>query len=122
MDDVTVHYNSDKPAAVDALAFTQGIEIHLAPGQEKHLPHEAWHVVQQKQGRVQPTMQAEGVAINDDSSLEREADMKGEKALQITRRNKAATEGHELSFLSPKVGNRSVVQRSSTRTLVRHNS
>ena len=26
-------------------------DIHLGPGQEKHLPHEAWHVVQQKQGQ-----------------------------------------------------------------------
>jgi hypothetical protein len=29
------------------------------PGQEQHLPHEAWHVVQQKQGRVKPTGQDE---------------------------------------------------------------
>ncbi|HAP61901.1 MAG TPA: hypothetical protein DCR93_21180, partial [Cytophagales bacterium] len=34
-----------------------GTDIHLAPGQQKHLPHEAWHVVQQKQGRVKPTLQ-----------------------------------------------------------------
>ena len=30
----------------DALAYAQGSDIHLAPGQEQHLPHEAWHVVQ----------------------------------------------------------------------------
>ncbi|HCC51392.1 MAG TPA: hypothetical protein DEQ30_04490, partial [Porphyromonadaceae bacterium] len=52
MDDVRVHYNSGKPAQLQALAYTQGTDIHVAPGQEKHLPHEAWHVVQQKQGRV----------------------------------------------------------------------
>ncbi len=55
MNDVQVHYNSDKPAQLQAHAFAQGTNIHIAPGQEKHLPHEAWHVVQQKQGRVQPT-------------------------------------------------------------------
>ncbi|MEM7041075.1 MAG: DUF4157 domain-containing protein [Bacteroidota bacterium] len=35
-----------------AHAYDQGTDIHIGPGQEKHLPHEAWHVVQQKQGRV----------------------------------------------------------------------
>ncbi|MEL6537016.1 MAG: DUF4157 domain-containing protein [Bacteroidota bacterium] len=56
MDDVTVHYNSDKPAQLQAHAYAQGTDIHLASGQEKHLPHEAWHVVQQKQGRVSATV------------------------------------------------------------------
>jgi hypothetical protein len=64
MDDVHVHYNSSKPAQLEALAFTQGTDIHVGPGQERYLPHEAWHVVQQKQGRVKPTLQAKGVAIN----------------------------------------------------------
>ncbi len=73
LDDVNVHYNSAKPAPLQALAYTQGTEIHVAPGQEKHLPHELWHVVQQKQGRVKPTLQAHGVAINTDPSLEAEA-------------------------------------------------
>ena len=80
MDNVRVHYNSDKPAQLNAHAYAQGTDIHLSPRQEKHLPHEAWHVVQQMQGRVQPTMQAKGVAINDDSALEREADLMGAKA------------------------------------------
>jgi hypothetical protein len=81
MDGVKVHYNSDKPAQLNALAYTQGSEIHVGPGQEQHLPHEAWHVVQQAQGRVQPTTQLrEGVPVNDDSSLEREADVMGGKA------------------------------------------
>jgi hypothetical protein len=57
MDDVRVHRNSSRPAQLQAHAFAQGADIHLAPGQEHHLPHEAWHVVQQKQGRVKPTLQ-----------------------------------------------------------------
>lgn len=78
MDDVRVHYGSDKPAQLNALAYAQGTDIHVAPGQEQHLPHEAWHVVQQKQGRVRATRQAKsGVAINDDAALEREADAMG---------------------------------------------
>ncbi|MGB0932039.1 MAG: eCIS core domain-containing protein, partial [Chitinophagales bacterium] len=84
MDDVKVHYNSDKPAQLQAHAFAQGTDIHLGAGQEKHLAHEAWHVVQQKQGRVKPTVQMKGkVNVNDDSGLEREADVMGAKALQM---------------------------------------
>ena len=84
MDDVKVHYNSSKPAQLNAHAYAQGTDIHLASGQEKHLPHEAWHVVQQKQGRVQPTKQLRSkVNINDDEILEKEADVMGAKALQM---------------------------------------
>ncbi|MEO8237514.1 MAG: DUF4157 domain-containing protein [Flavobacterium sp.] len=60
MDDVKVHYNSSKPQQLNAHAYAQGTDIHLASGQRKHLPHEAWHVVQQKQGRVKPTLQMKG--------------------------------------------------------------
>jgi len=80
MDDVTVHYNSAKPAQLQALAYTQGSDIHVGPGQEKHLPHEAWHVVQQKHGRVRPTGQVQGVALNDQEVLEKEADRRGQMA------------------------------------------
>lgn len=80
LDDVRVHYNSPKATGLGALAYAQGTEIHVGPGQEKHLPHEAWHTVQQKQGRVQPTMQAKDLPINDDAGLEREADAMGAKA------------------------------------------
>ena len=84
MDDVKVHYNSDKPAQLNAYAYAQGTDIHIASGQEKHLPHEAWHVVQQKQGRVQPTtMMKAKVFINDDKGLEKEADVMGARALQM---------------------------------------
>lgn len=84
MDDVRVHYTSPEPAAVQALAYTQGTDIHVASGQEKHLPHEAWHVVQQKQGRVKPTLQMKGVAINDNAGLEREAETMGAQSLRVS--------------------------------------
>ena len=80
LDDVRVHYNSPKPMNLNALAYTQGTDIHVAPRQERHLPHEAWHVVQQKQGRVKPTLQMKSVQINDDANLEKEADNMGAKA------------------------------------------
>ncbi len=87
MDHIKVHYNSSQPAQLDALAYAQGSDIHIAPGQEQYLPHEAWHVVQQAQGKVQPTMQMKGgVAVNDDKGLEQEADVMGGKALQMMRK------------------------------------
>ena len=55
--DVRVHMASQKPAALQQHAYAKGSKIHLSPGQDNHLPHEAWHVVQQQQGRVKPTMQ-----------------------------------------------------------------
>jgi hypothetical protein len=86
MDHVQVHYNSAKPAQLNAHAYAQGSDIHLAPGQEQHLPHEAWHLVQQAQGRVQPTLQLNGgVPVNDDASLEQEADLMGAKASGAVR-------------------------------------
>ena len=83
MSDVKVNYNSEKPAQLQAHAFAQGNQIHLAPGQEKHLPHEAWHVVQQRQGRVKPTRQLKAIQINDETALEKEADVMGKKASQV---------------------------------------
>jgi len=82
LDQVKVHYNSSKPASVQAHAYAQGNQVHMASGQEKHLPHELGHVVQQAQGRVKPTTQINGANINDDKKLEKEADMLGKKALQ----------------------------------------
>jgi hypothetical protein len=82
MSDVRVHANSPKPAGLNALAYTQGNQIYLGPGQERHLPHEAWHAVQQKQGRVRATGQMKGgVLINDEEGLEGEAILMGDSAL-----------------------------------------
>lgn len=84
MDHVQVHYNSPQPAQLNAHAYAQGSDIHVAPGQEQHLPHEAWHVVQQAQGRVQPTTQMkEATPVNDDPGLESEADVMGAKAMSL---------------------------------------
>lgn len=84
MADVKVHYNSNQPAQFNAHAYAQGNHIHLGSGKEKHLPHEAWHVVQQKQGRVRPTVQLSSqVLINDQEGLEQEATLMGEKAIGL---------------------------------------
>ena len=102
LDDVKVHRNSDKPAQLQAHAYAQGTDIHLGPGQEKHLPHEAWHVVQQKQGRVKTTMQMKGkvnVNVNDDVELEKEANRMGEK-VAINGPTIQQKKNPSISFLS----------------------
>lgn len=93
LDDVKVHYNSSQPQTLQAHAYAQGTDIHVAPGQEKHLPHEAWHVAQQKQGRVQPTKQLKGTTnINDDQGLEKEADVMGAKAQNLNESEQIAVQ------------------------------
>ena len=79
--------------ALGARAYTQGAEIHFAPGQyqphsesgQRLLGHELAHVVQQSQGRVSTTRQMKGVGLNDDSLLEREADDMADKAMRGER-------------------------------------
>ena len=80
MDDVRVHRNSPTPERLNAAAHTQGTHIHVSPGQEAFLPHEAWHVVQQKRGRVAPTSRVNGMGVNAHPALEREADVMGARA------------------------------------------
>jgi uncharacterized protein DUF4157/DNA/RNA non-specific endonuclease len=96
MDDVKVHFNSSKPAQLQAHAYAQGTAIHIGPGQERHLPHEAWHVVQQKQGRVRPTLQMKGrVKVNDDAGLEREADVMGVRAFNAPEALRESDDGKQ---------------------------
>lgn len=87
---VRVHPDSSKAPDVGALAYTQGTDIHFAPGQFKPdtsagqqlLGHELAHVIQQAEGRVQPTTEIGGMAVNDDAALEHEADLLGARAAQ----------------------------------------
>src|SRR5258707_5734007 len=90
MDDVHVHYQSAMPADLDALAYTQGTEIHVGPGQEQYLPHEAWHVVQQMQRRGGPPLPVPGATGNDDQG--------GEKKSQATGAKKSETRAFFFFF------------------------
>ena len=83
MDDVKVHYNSSSPDKLNASAYAEGSNIYVGKGQEKHLAHEAWHVVQQKQNRVSSNFNHNGVAINNSENLENEATMMGDKAKSL---------------------------------------
>ncbi len=75
MDRVRVHHNSPKPAQLDALGYVQGMDIHVAPGQDRHLPHEAWHVVQQQQGRIGDNVRTHIGLSTDERTLEVERDL-----------------------------------------------
>jgi hypothetical protein len=74
MEGVRVHHDSALPARLGAAAYTRGSDIFLAPGQERHLAHEAWHVAQQSQGRVRRRVDVDGILVDDSPALEREAD------------------------------------------------
>jgi hypothetical protein len=106
LDDVKVHYNSDKPTQMKAHAFAEGNQIHVAGGQEKHLAHEAWHVVQQKEKRVSPTTKINGLNVNTDKSLEKEADVMGAKAASLGNNPQNST----LQLKSSSSSGRGVVQ------------
>lgn len=88
LSNVRLHPDSPTPAEVGALAYTQGNDIHFAPGQFKPdtgagrqlIGHELAHVAQQAAGRVQPTTEIGGMPVNDDVALENEADRIGAKA------------------------------------------
>ena len=92
--DVRIHANSSQAPEVGALAYTQGSDIHFAPGQfnpgtdqgKELLGHELTHVIQQREGRVSATGAVNGQPLNDDHGLEREADEMGRKAAQFKRR------------------------------------
>jgi hypothetical protein len=79
LDDVRVHYNSDE-------SYTKGKDIYLAHERgEECLAHEVWHVVQQMRGQVKPTIELGGEKRNNDRNLEKEADMMGKLALQLSK-------------------------------------
>ncbi|MEO8541124.1 MAG: DUF4157 domain-containing protein [bacterium] len=99
--DVRVHRGSSEPARMDALAFTQGSTIHLGSGQDEHLAHEAWHVVQQKQGRVPTTGEVDGRPLNHTTALEAEADAMGERAMASETKGTGSLQNVSAPSTSP---------------------
>lgn len=93
---VNIHSDSKSAVDVGALAYTQGNDIHFAPGQydpasssgQSLLGHELTHIVQQREGRVQANNEINGMPLNDDKGLEQEAD---EKGAQVAQQQKAET-------------------------------
>ena len=83
---VRVH-EGPQAAAMGAVAFTQGDDVHFQPGAydpgsssgRELIGHELTHVVQQREGRV-ATPQGKGGLVNADPGLEAEADVLGARA------------------------------------------
>jgi hypothetical protein len=80
---VKVFRGSPEPEKYDALAYASQGSIHLAAGQDRHLPHEAWHLAQQAQKRVEADSALGDVRLNTDPGLEREADRMGPAAQKL---------------------------------------
>lgn len=84
---VKVLQSSEIARNMRAVAVTKGDEIHVAPGYDPYsgegqalLGHELSHVLQQRHGRVFTTHFEDGMAVNDSSNLEAEADKQGQMA------------------------------------------
>lgn len=102
-DDVRVHYNSDKPRKIGALAYTQIPQVHIGPGQERHLRHELGHVVQQKQGIVRPTTWINGLPVNDSHHLEQMADGGFSTAVPLVYTGNSVVQMKKVSDYASKV-------------------
>ncbi|WP_438010935.1 DUF4157 domain-containing protein [Sorangium sp. So ce321] len=117
---VRVHPSSSRATALGALAYTQGSEIHFAPGQwapettrgQELLGHELCHFKQGREGRVQATAQYKGVALNDSSALEAEADAMGARAAHRSAGSPRAIARAPEAPSEPPRGSSAVVQRT----------
>jgi len=79
---VNIHKDSSQASSLGARAFTQGNDIHFAPNEfqpeqkqgQELIGHELMHVVQQSNNQVKANTSINGVGVNDDKGLEKEAD------------------------------------------------
>lgn len=107
--DVNIHQGSQSAVDAGALAYTQGNDIHFAPGQYdpssqsglELLGHELTHVVQQREGRVQANNEVNGMPLNDDKRLEQEADEMGVKAAQMKVESKVSPQVNTNTSMIP---------------------
>ncbi len=95
---VVVQPNSSAPAKVNALATTQWengkIVIKTVPGQDRLVIHEFGHAIKLMQGLVvEPTIEVNGVPVNDEQELETQADCDGQRAVAL---GKAAVSNLDL--------------------------
>ena len=115
---VNIHTSSNEAVQLKAQAFTQGNDIHFAPGKYQPgtengkalLGHELSHVVQQREGRVNPTGSMNGKPLNDSPALEAEADEMGKMAARHIPKEPVEQKVAKASSGAPAV-QRKVVQR-----------
>ena len=106
---VNIRTNSSRAKNMGALAFTEGNNVHFAPGQYKPdsksgqelIGHELAHVVQQRKGQVKPTTQVAGNPVNDDPALEKSADELGRKAASADGKAEVSPRVEHVSAKGP---------------------
>ena len=102
---VNIYKNDDGATQAGALAYTQGNNVHFAPGQynpltqagQELIGHELTHVVQQREGKVQSKShikketkaEKQAVSVNNSPTLEQEANIMGKKASEGKKANVA---------------------------------
>ncbi len=99
------------PAQQKEHAYAQGIDIHLGPREGKNLPHEAWRVVQKKQGKVQPPLQIQSnsiVNVSDNTNLGEKEDVKRAKAAHVNMSEQCLGIAHPVAVSQHKSN---VIQR-----------
>lgn len=75
VDNVRVHNNSARAAEFFGRSFTHRSDPHFPrPLEEDRIPHEAWHAVQPRLGRVRPTVQLKLAVGPANDHYEQEAD------------------------------------------------
>lgn len=100
--DINLHTNSNQANNLDALAFTQGNDIHFAPGMynpdtksgKELIGHELAHVVQQNNGLVSPSAIKGKFKISENDNLENEADIIGKKAANNEKFNFSSNQNY----------------------------
>jgi hypothetical protein len=105
--DVRIHV-SPLASAIGAVAFTEGSNIHFAPGQydpasprgRQIIGHELAHVVQQRAGRVRNPF-GRDVALVQDPALEREAERMSRRAGSMVAQRAATSTAVEFKATSP---------------------
>lgn len=108
---VRIHEGAQAESA-GALAYTQGNDIYFSPGEYEQnsqkgkelLGHELAHVIQQKKG-ILATGNINGLSVNEDDSLEKEAD---EMGAQSARGEKIHSLSHGVKQLTT---SKNVIQR-----------
>ncbi|BDS09676.1 C2 family cysteine protease [Aureispira anguillae] len=113
LSNVRVHYNSDKPAEVGALAYTKGMDIYISTGNEKYLEHELWHVIQQIKGEAKATGEINGEKIDTRKDIEDKADQKADEVQNVSLDDTAPTV--EPSVPAPIMQQQAVIQRKPSR-------
>jgi len=101
---VDVELDSSDPEKLNAKATRQGKDIKIGKGNEESLPHELAHI---QQGKVPVTTQKDGMPINDDESLEKQADKVGQKISD--KANQPTPDTQEKALQPPTDGN--VIQK-----------